>query len=83
VSDIEFVQGMFFNKPSDKAPDWVVGNISIKADEFVRWLEAQRPNDKGFIKIKVNESKAGKVYCALDDYEPQQQRDEEPKRWRW
>lgn len=65
-----FVAGMYFNQPHEKAPDFVLGSISIRPIDFIAWLSLQKQNEKGYIKISIKKSKAGKIYSELDEYEP-------------
>lgn len=73
MSDIIFAEGLFYNLPSDKAPDFIKANISIAPEKFIEWLQQQTANDKGYVKLTVKESKNGKVYVALDTWQPNQQ----------
>lgn len=70
MSDNKFVTGLFVNPPHEKAPDFVKASISIKPAEFIAWLQAQEPNDKGYVRLQFKESREGKWYAALDDYKP-------------
>ena len=71
MSDIEFAKGIYFNRPHENAPDFVLGSISVRADVFAEWLAQQTPNEKGYIRLKVNAAKSsGEPYVALDDWKP-------------
>ena len=70
MSEIKFANGIYFNRPHEKAPEFVLGSISIKPDDFIGWLREQDVNVKGYVRLKVNLSKAGKEYVALDDWKP-------------
>lgn len=65
--EIEFVSGLIFKPPSEKAPDYVFGNISIKRLELIQWL-SDREGD--WVNVDVKESKGGKVYCAVSNWKP-------------
>lgn len=65
-----FTQGFYYNQPSEKAPDFVLANVSIKPLEFIAWLSEQKQNEKGYVKIAIKRSKQGKVYAELDTWEP-------------
>lgn len=82
MAEKKFAEGIWFNEPTDKAPDWVVGNIAIRPDQFTDWLRQQDVDSKGYVKLKVNRSKEGKPYVELDDYRPPQ-RNEQPQRRRF
>jgi len=72
MSEIVFAQGMFFAKPSEKAPEFVLGKISIKRIEFLEWLDQQTENDKGYVNLDVLMGKSGKPYVKLDNFVPKQ-----------
>jgi len=67
MADVQFAQGLFIKKPSDKAPDFVKFSISINKTELLSWL-AQQPKDN--INLQVKEAKSGKWYAAVDNFEP-------------
>ena len=71
-----FADGFIF-KRSDKAPDFVVGNISIKVEEAISFLKKNEKN--GWINLQVKNSQGGKYYMELDTFEPKQQQQEQPK----
>jgi len=70
MSDVKFIDGMFVNPPHEKSPDFVKAGISIRREQFIEWLNKQTPNEKGYIRIQVKESREGKFYAALDDWKP-------------
>ena len=78
MSENTFTKGLFFNKPHENAPAFVLGSLSISRDNFIEWLQDQQPNEKGYVRVTIKESREGKVYCALDTYEPKA-RQEAPK----
>ncbi len=65
--EVKFADGLMFKKPSEKAPKWVIGNISIKVEEFMKFLQENKTESE-WINIDVKESKGGKVYCALSTW---------------
>ena len=61
-------EGLFFNKPSDKAPDWVIGDINIPdKNKFIAWLQ-QQPNDR--IRVDLCRWTDGSYYAKLNTYVP-------------
>ena len=70
MSDIEFVDGLIIKVPHESAPDFVKMNISIKRKELGNWL---RQKEGEWINIVVKESKAGKIYAAVDTWEPKKE----------
>ena len=67
----QFIKGLFVNKPSDKAPDFVIAKCSISADTFPQFLK-DNVNGKGYMNFDILESKDGKFYAKLDDFVPNQ-----------
>lgn len=65
-----FADGFIF-KRNDKAPDFVVGNISIKVEEAISFLKKNEKN--GWINLQIKNSREGKHYMELDTFEPKQQ----------
>lgn len=64
-----FADGFIF-KRNEKAPDFVVGNISVKVEDATAFL---RKHDKnGWVNMQVKNSQGGKYYMELDTFEPKQ-----------
>lgn len=68
-NEVQFVDGMTVKAPNEGAPDYVKAKGWIRRDEMIAWLQAQ-PEDS--INYEVKESKAGKWYCAVDSWKPNQ-----------
>lgn len=66
ANDKIFANGFLF-KRSDKAPSFVVGNISVKIDEAIPFLEQYAKN--GWVNLKINQAQSGKYYFELDTWE--------------
>ena len=71
-----FADGFIF-KRNEKAPDFVVGGISIKVEDAVAFLMKHDKN--GWVNLQVKNSQGGKYYMELDTFEPKQQQQEQPK----
>ncbi len=67
----KFVEGIYFYKPSDKAPDFIKNNITIERDRMIEWLKAQ--DEK--VRVTLKESKGGNLYAVIDNYKKE---DKEP-----
>jgi len=65
-----FADGFVF-KRNEKAPDFVVGNISVKVEEAVAFLKQHTKN--GWVNLQVKNSQGGKYYIELDTFEPKSQ----------
>lgn len=62
--------GIYFNEPSEKAPDFIMGNISINIETFKEYIEkhADYINDKGYMNFQLKSSKQGKPYISVNTY---------------
>lgn len=64
------VDGLFFKKPIETAPDFVKGHISIKAKELIAFIEKHQKAD-GWVNVDLLKSKDGtKLYFKLNTWEP-------------
>jgi hypothetical protein len=63
-----FIQGARYSKAPDNAPKWLLGKISIKADEFIQYLQTNQSN--GWLNIDIKESSKGNIYLELNDFKP-------------
>ena len=67
-----FAKG-FYVKQNPQAPDYVIGNLSIKADEAIEFIK-EHTNDRGWVNLSMMKSKEeGKAYIELNTYEPKQE----------
>jgi hypothetical protein len=62
-----FADGFVF-KRRENAPEWVIGNISVKVEDAVKFLNNNAKN--GWVNLNVNQAKTGNVYIELDTFEP-------------
>ncbi len=64
-----YAKGLFA-KRNEKAPEFVVCNISIKADEFDKFVK-ENTNEKGYVNLQILKSKdKGTLYAVVDTFEP-------------
>lgn len=68
MSDKQFANGIIYKEPSAKAPDFVVGGLSVKKSEFIPFLNSQ---DGDWVNLSIKLSKAGKPYIELDLWKPE------------
>jgi len=66
MSDIVFANGLIFKKP-DNAPDFVIGNLSVKKSEFIPFLDSQ---DGDWVNLQIKLSKGGKYYVEVNNWKP-------------
>ena len=64
----KFPKGLFAKKPHDKAPDFIITNISLKRQELIDWLNSQTDE---WINIDAKISKDGKHYVEVNDWKPE------------
>jgi len=73
MPELKYPSGFFYNKPHEKAPDFVLASISIRPDVFIEWLKEQKPNDHGYVRLdalmgQARGNEPAKPYCKLNDY---------------
>lgn len=61
-----FADGFSF-KRSDKAPDFVVGRLSMKVEEAAAFLKQNVKN--GWVNVNIKQARSGNYYVELDTYE--------------
>jgi hypothetical protein len=64
-----FANGFSF-KRRESAPDFVIGNISIKVDDAIEFLKANKKQD-GWVNLNILKSQSGKPYIELDTWSPE------------
>ena len=69
MEEKNYAKGLFA-KRNEKAPEFVVCNLSCKTDDFIQFLK-ENTNDKGYVNMQVLKSKdKGTMYAVLDTFEP-------------
>ena len=59
-----------FAKRNEKAPEFVICNLSVKTDDFIQFLK-ENTNEKGYVNLQVLKSKdKGTLYAVVDTFEP-------------
>lgn len=53
----EYAKGTFFDMPHENAPDFVVGRLSIKVDDFIEWI-GDKVNNAGYINLDITQQKS-------------------------
>ena len=61
-----FADGFSF-KRNEKAPDFVVGRLSMKGDEAVAFIRQHEKN--GWVNLNIKTAKSGNYYVELDTYD--------------
>lgn len=65
-----FAEGIYLNKVNDKAPAFILADVSIHVEKAMAWLRTLTPNEKGYINLTGKESKNGKRYFELNTWKP-------------
>lgn len=67
MSDKDFVQGIIFKLPSEKAPEYVKINGSMKRVQLMEWLAGR---SEEYINFDVKLSSKGNIYCEVSQWKP-------------
>ena len=65
-----FADGIRFDAPSLKAPEWIKGKISVNVKKFTDFM-ADHMTERGWLVLDVKESKNGTIYIELNTYKKQ------------
>lgn len=64
MSETEFVDGLRAYAPHERAPDYIIANVSLDRDALTAWLAGRAPQ----IRVVIKRSQGGKYYAAVDTY---------------
>lgn len=78
MSDIQFINGLTFKAPNERAPEYVKAKGSIKRADLIATLQGM---DGDWVNFDVKVSQGGKWYAAIDSWKPGQQ-DSAPRQQR-
>jgi len=70
TKEVKFPKGLFIKPKREKSPDFVVGSLSIKVEDFQKWLKEQEVNENGYLTIDILKSRNGNNYLKLNDWKP-------------
>jgi len=72
MSEKQYAQGFYGHAPSERAPDFIVGSMSVKVEQAIEWLQAQEPDGNGFVRLSISRQKANpeKWSFSLDTWKP-------------
>jgi len=73
MADKIFADGFSWKKRDD-APDFVIGNLSCKVEDAVKFLTDNSKN--GWVNMNVLKSKKGGAYIELDTWEAKPKKEE-------
>lgn len=73
-TDSIMVNGFYPKPKHENAPDFVIGKLSIRVDQFREFLgDYLKDNPGEWINIDMKVSKNGKGYAVIDNWEPSPQ----------
>lgn len=75
MTEKTFTDGLIV-KRAENAPDFVLCNVSIKVEDFTKWMKDHQ--DKGWVNISLLVGKSGKPYGVKDMYKPKEETKKEP-----
>ena len=61
-----FADGFIF-KRNEKAPEFVVGRLSMKVDEAIEFIKSNQKN--GWVNLGIKQARSGNYYVELDTFE--------------
>tara|TARA_R100000734_G_C3201594_1_gene20199 strand:- start:20 stop:289 length:270 start_codon:yes stop_codon:yes gene_type:complete len=67
MADKVFADGFSF-KRRENAPDFVIGNLSLKVEEAIPFIKANAKN--GWVNLNILTASSGKPYVELDTFVP-------------
>jgi hypothetical protein len=74
MQEKKFPEGISVFQPNDKAPEWVIANLSIRPEEFKKWLDENKEavSERGFLRLDIKNSKKGSYYLEVNTYKKQE-----------
>jgi hypothetical protein len=67
-----FAEGFIF-KRNEKAPEFVIGRLSIKVEDAISFLKQHQKS--GWTNLDIKQARSGNYYIELDTYEPKKSDD--------
>jgi hypothetical protein len=77
----DLIGGIYPKQKSDRAPDYVIGKLSINVKQFREWMQGHlkaNPSDE-WINLEMLVGKSGKAYAKLDTWKPDNAPTKEPE----
>ena len=72
MADKIFVDGLYVDLPREKAPKFIIANLSFNVKKFVKFIQTQE-NERGWVNIDIKESKNGNVYAEVNNWQKQKE----------
>ena len=77
MADIEFIDGLIFKAPNEKAPEYVKAKLSINIQKLIAWAKQQNSE---WVNADVKVSQKGSWYAAVDNWKPEPKGQDRPAR---
>lgn len=78
AQDKTFVDGFIAKFPHEKSPEFVIANISFKAQELITFIEKHKKPD-GYVNVDLLKSKDGqKMYAVLNEWKREEKKESAP-----
>ena len=73
-----FWKWLYFNPKHEKAPDFVVWSLSIKAEQLKELAEQVNTyaNEKWYARFQITQNRDGKYSVTVDTYKPEKKKEE-------
>jgi hypothetical protein len=68
--DKKFINGIIFKK-KENAPDFVIGSLSIKVEEFTNSIKEHSKN--GWVNLDIKKSQKGTYYVEVNEFQKDKQ----------
>jgi len=65
-----YPEGIRIFKKNDKAPEFVLGAVSIDKAKFMDWLQKEESDSKGYVRLDLLQGKEA-PYLTCNDYKKQ------------
>jgi len=72
----KLVDGLIYKAPRENAPDFVKGSVSVKVEEFKKYMDANQSNgwlNLDMLMSKGTPEKPSRIYFKLNDWKPKEQ----------
>jgi hypothetical protein len=77
MADKKFATGIYADAPHPNAPEFVKARLSIKVQDAIAFLK-EHEKQSGYVDLDVKESREGKWYVELNEYQPKERSQREP-----
>lgn len=68
MAEKQFVDGLRVKEKNENIPEWIKMRLLVNRLQLIEWLQSQ---SEKWIEIDIKESKAGKLYCEVNTWKPE------------